>query len=173
MNKKTKISIIIATLILAVAIIVSGALLIVNNVGKTTLFIESETALAGDTVRLPISINKNHGLFVGQIVIKYNADALEFVSYSNGDVFLQCGANDDDGTVIIILNHNGIENTKSDGVVATLNFEIKETTLKGEYPISFYLPENVEDGTYFAKVQNLEDESWIIPNCENGKIIVK
>ena len=67
MKKKTKkIVIIIVSVILAVALIAMGIAFLVkyikNNVGDTAIKFESQTALAGDTVKVPITISKNHGL---------------------------------------------------------------------------------------------------------------
>ena len=137
--------------------------------------IESKTALIGDTINLPIKMDKNRGLYVGQIVVKYDPEVFEFVSGGNGEVFDECVVNGKDlkGTIIIIVNQSGAKDTKKDGIIATLNLKVKDTAVRGDSEVSLYLPEYVEDGTYFVKVKNIADEKWTVPECENAIITVK
>jgi len=45
-------------LIVVAAILLTGIILIVKNIGDTTVYLDSKTALAGDTVQIPLSIKK-------------------------------------------------------------------------------------------------------------------
>ena len=173
---KEKLIPIIGLSILVVVLIVSTVLLLVKNVGKTTLKIESKTAIPGDEISLPIIIDKNHGIFSGQIVVAYNSSALEFLSCENGEVFDECDVHvlpESDTLVILAEQITKFENTKVDGVLATLKFKVRSGAKKGTYPISFHLPETVEDGTYFLRVQDIDSEKWTVPKCTNGKIVVQ
>ena len=168
MKKKTKkIVIIIVSVILAVALIAMGIAFLVkyikNNVGDTAIKFESQTALAGDTVKVPITISKNHGLFAGQIKIAYNPNTLSFVSCANGDVFDECEANANAGVLPILVTQSFLENTKLTGTVATVNFEIKEGAEKGVSDLIF------DDTTDFCD----KDSEFIDVKSENGKITVK
>lgn len=163
--------VLVITAVLLIAIFMTGCASFTTPV----LSIENQTALVGDTINLPIKIEKNSGLYVGQIVIHYDPEVFEFVSGGNGDVFDEGVVNGKDlnGTVMIIVNQSGVKDTKKDGTLASLNFKIKDTAARGDSEISFYLPEYVEDGTYFLKVKNISEEKWTISQCENAIITVK
>ncbi len=169
MNKK--IILIIVASVLAVALVTTGTIFVIkyinNNVGNTVLSFESKTALAGDIVKMPITLNKNHGFYYGQITVSYNADAIEFVSCASGEIFDECEVNDVDGTVVMLVNQSDLSNTKINGTLATLNFKIKETAAKGEYKIEFVHDEQ----TAFCNLS--EPENLIIPELISGIITVK
>ena len=161
MNKK--LVLIITSVVVAVAIICCGALLIIKNVGNTVLSLNSKTALAGDTVELTLSIDKNHGIWGGPIVINYDAESISFVSCANGGVFDECEVNSNEGEVVLLVTQSDFENTKANGVVATLNFKVKVSAEKGDFDISF----NGE-----SNLCNIDEEIVEI-NYNNGKIKVK
>ncbi len=169
MNKKYVLF--ITSILSAVAILLTGC----AYFGTPEFSIDNQTALIGDTIVVPVNIEKNSGLYVGQIVIHYNDEILEFVSGGNGGVFDECVVNGKDikGTVMIIVNQSGIKDTKKNGTIATLNFKVKDTAVRGDTDISFYLPEYVESGTYCLKYKNINEEKWTVPECTNGIITVK
>lgn len=173
---KEKAIAIIGISILVVALIVSTVLLLTKNVGKTVLKIESQKVIPGNEISLPITIEKNHGFFSGQIIIEYDSGALEFISCENGEVFDECFTykpTGEDSIVIIVEQTTKLENTDINGVVAMLKFKVRASAKKGTYPISFYLPKKVDDGTGFLKIQDLDAEKWTIPKCVDGKIVVE
>lgn len=169
MKKKTKklILIIVAAILAAVLLVfatIATVKYVKNNVGDTVISLENQTALAGDTVKIPFSINKNHGIWGGEIQINYDADALEFVSCANGSVFDECQANSNEGFVKLIVNQSGeFDVSKTNGLIATLNFKIKENAKKGDYNIEF------DEITNFCD----KDTQIIEVVFENGKITVK
>ncbi len=169
MNKKYVLF--IMSILSAIAIFFTGC----ANFGTPVFSIDNQTALIGDSIVVPINIKKNSGLYVGQIVIQYDGDVLEFVSGGNGEVFDECVVNGKDvkETVMIIANQSGIKDTKKNGTLATLNFKVKETAVRGNTHISFYLPDHVESGTYCLKYKNIDEEKWTIPECIDGIITVK
>ena len=140
-KKNNKLTLIIITVILAVALIATGTIFAVkyikDYVGDTTISFECKTVLAGDTVKLPFSITKNHGIWGGQIKIDYDAEAISFVSCSNGDVFDECEINSADGTVNLIINQTEMDNSNKNGIIATLNFKVNDAAKKGNYTIQF------------------------------------
>ncbi len=131
----------ICIVVLIVAIISVGTFFTVkyikNNIGDTVISLEGTTALAGDTIKIPFSISKNHGLWGGQIKINYDEKAFEFISCANGDVFDECEVNNNTGSVNLIVNQTVLANTKEDGLVASLNFKVKNLAKNGNYEISF------------------------------------
>lgn len=168
MNKKLKklVLIIVASILAAVLLTFAtiGAVKYVkNHVGTTVISFENKIALAGDTVKLPFSIIKNHGIWGGQIIIKYDAAALEFVSCANGDVFDECEVNGTDGSVNLVVNQSEMTNSKLNGIIATLNFRIKENAKKGNYTIDFSETTNFCD----------KDGEMLEPILKNGAITVK
>ena len=157
MNKKTKkLILIIVTSVLAATMITVGTIYAVkyikNYVGDTVVSFTNQTALAGDTVKMPFSITKNHGLWGGQIIINYDATALEFISCANGDLFDECEVNYNNGSVYIIVNQTELENVEENGLIATLNFKIKEISRKGNYEIVF------DDDTNFCDIDGEIEE---------------
>lgn len=136
-----KILLIIIAAVLAVALITLATMNVIkyikNYVGDTVISFENQTALTGDTVKIPFSIIKNHGLWGGQVKINYDANVLEFVSCANGSVFDECEVNGAKGSVNLIVNESGLDDSKANGTIATLNFKIKETAKKGDCKIEF------------------------------------
>lgn len=169
MNKRQKTNIIILASVVGLALVVIAAVCIIKdikyNVGNTEVYIESKTALAGDTVKAPIVVAKNcgDGLWGAQIEIDYDSDALEFVSCANGEMLEICQPNSETGRVIIVLENADKDNVKKNGTLATLNFKIKEGTVKGDYNLKF------SENSAFATV----DGEMIYPDFKDGVITVK
>ncbi len=161
MNKK--LVLIISSFVLALAVLICGAILIVKNTGDTVITLSNATALAGDTVELPLEITKNHGIWGGQIIINYDTDAINFVSCSNGEVFDECEVNNNDGEVVLLVTQSALENTNVNGLIANLNFKIKISADKGSYDITFNADTNFCDS----------DEKLIELTLNKGKITVK
>lgn len=177
MKKGKKFTLVAGVSILLAALVVgiSVFLLYDNYVAETVISLEDQTAMAGDNISVPIKIERNHGLYKGLVVVKYDAAALEFLSIANGDVFEACTANglETPGEVVILVEQMGVENTLKDGNIATINFKVKTTAVKGEHPISIYKPEVVEEGTYFIRYQDIDAEKWTVTDCEDAIITVK
>lgn len=163
MNKK--LILIIVSSVLAVALLVTGAIFVVKNLGGCTVSLKSEKALAGNTVEIPIKLSKNVGLYYGRLVINYDSENLGLASCVAGDVFEEFEYNDVDGTVNILVNQLGLTNAKEDGIVATLVFYIKDSADKGVYEIV------IDEESAFCNVSDPED--LIFPKFKNGKITVK
>lgn len=170
MNKKLILTVV--SIVAAVALVVMGIVLVLKNAGDCKISIESKTALQGDAISLPVSITGNRGLYYGKIVINYDADVLTFVSCANGDVFEECESNNLDGQLVLIVNQTGVQNTKIDGVMAVLNFDINENAPKGVHNISFEVnTDELGDNTAFVTVS--DPETFVGFEYENGKVTVK
>ncbi|MBQ8794253.1 MAG: hypothetical protein IJZ63_05895 [Clostridia bacterium] len=126
--------------VLLVVVLAIGVILIFsgNNEPKNiSISIGDATALAGDTVKLPFSMDGNSAVWGGQVIINYDASAFEYVSCSNGEVFDFCEDNDNKGQLAIVVTQMDDKNTDKNGLVATLNFKVKATADDGEYKIYF------------------------------------
>ena len=168
MNKKIKkLILIIVSALLALALLTIGTIKVMNYiknyVGDTTVYFENQTALSGDTVKLPLSITKNHGLWAGLLKIEYDTAGLEFASCANGAVFDECEVEAGKGTVSIIVNMSELQDVKENGLVVTLNFKVKENAKKGNYNIE------LNADTEFCDV-NGEPKEVVL---EKGSITVK
>lgn len=137
---KKNLFLVIVAIILAIATITVGVLLIVKNMGEAQLSVGNAKGIAGDTVEVPIIIDKNPGIWGGQIIIDYDSDNFSFVTISNGEIFDYFESNDTGESVVILANtlstQAKLENTNKDGVVAIINFKIKSSAKKGDHNIS-------------------------------------
>ncbi len=161
MNRKLLYSIIVV--ILAVATITVGTLLIFKNTGDCEIVIGENKAIAGDVVKIPISINNNPGIWGGQIIIDYDYYDLSFLSVETGSVFDECQVNDTGESIAILVTQSELKDTKADGEIAVLNFKVKSYAKKGEKKLSF----NAE--TNFCN----SDEEMVEPLLTDGHIKVK
>lgn len=160
---KNKLLLIIISAVLAIVIIAVGVVFCFRNTGDTIISIGSAKGMAGDTVDIPLNIDKNKGIWGGQILINYDSDNLSFVSISNGEIFGQCEANDTGDCVAILATQLNLENSYSDGNIVTLKFKIKLSANDGVYNLDFN-----EDTNFCNK-----DEEMITPELVGGKITVK
>ncbi len=160
---KNKLIFIIIAVVLAVSIIALGAVLFLRNTGDTVISLGSVKGLAGDIVEIPLTIDKNVGIWGGQIIINYDSDNLSFLSIDNSEVFDQCEVNDTGDCVAILATQLELEDSHFDGNIATLKFKIKVSADKGEYTLDFN-----EESNFCNK-----DEEMITPEFVSGKIIVK
>ncbi len=160
---KNKFVFTIVAIVFAIAIIVVGIFLIFKNSGDTTISIGNAKALSGDTVEIPLTIEKNHGIWGGQILIDYDSSNLSFLSIENGEVFDECQVNDAGDCVAVLVTQSVLEDSRKDGLIATLKFKIKVSAKDGEHSLKF------NDETNFCNA----DEEMIEPELKGGKITVK
>ncbi len=161
MSKKTVIK--IAAIALAVVLLSVAAVIVIKNVGTTVVTLAQGKALPGDTLQIPLKIDKNHGIWGGQIIINYDADNLSFVSCTNGEVFDECEVNDNSGTLVVLVTQTKLKDTKIDGLIATLSFKAKVSADKAEYKLAF------DSETNFCN----SEQELVDAKLENGKITVK
>ena len=135
-----------------------------DNTGNgMSVSIGDATALAGDTVKLPFSMEGNSAVWGGQVIINYDSSAFEYVSCSNGELFDFCEDNDNKGQLAIVVTQMDDKNTDKNGLVATLNFKVKTTADDGEYTISF------DKETNFSNIEGELKEVFY----DNGTVTVK
>ncbi len=155
---------IILSALLAVVLAIGAIFVFGGDESKNiSISIGDVSAIAGDTIKLPFNISDNSSVWGGQIKINYNEKVFDFISCANGDVFDECEVNDNNGTVNLLVNQTELENTKENGLVATLNFKVKTTAIDGEYEISF------DKETNFSNIDGeLKEVSF-----DNGTVTVK
>ncbi len=161
MNKKILFSVV--AIILAVITITVGTLLIIKNIGDCRISIKDKTALAGDTISIPIIIEKNSGLWGGQVIINYDPKNLSLVSATNGEIFDECQYNDTGDSIVLLFNQIDLKDSKKDGVVATLNVKVKATTAADSTTLTF------DEESNFCNAK----ESIVEPVLEDGTITIK
>lgn len=137
---KKKLVIMVAALALVVVLVFTGC-----AEGVSELYIEDQKALAGDNVDIPIYIKSNPGICLGNIIINYDPDALEFVSCTNGEVFDACMSHGEGGVASLLLEQTKLESTDGEGLVATITFKVRSAASKGDVKISFDKESNFSD----------------------------
>ncbi len=117
-----------------------------NNGGKTRFTVGDITCGPTDTIRVPINLTNNVGMYNANFSVKFNPNNLFFLDCVNGDVFDNININTDDaddGVVHITLTQSS-DDTNVNGPVAYLEFDT--TSVEGCYPITFagsgYIPAN-------------------------------
>ena len=176
MNKRLLIGIIAG--VLALILIAVGVVLIVKHrnrdidmseigdlppvKGGIITFDDQETS-GGKTVKIPLIIKRNPGMWGAQLTLNYDSDNLEFVSVLKGDVFDECEVNAEGGKINILINEKALENTKQNGTIAIITFNIGENTKSGDYKIS------IDERTNFCNRKG----ALVIPEFEVGTITVK
>lgn len=100
-------------------------------------------ASAGDTVTMKVTLSDSKPVCVVNPTVEYDAEKLEFVSATNGDVF-PSGAfmiGEAHEGKVRILYYNGTTNTQKNGTVCTLKFKVlKGATGYADVKLDF--PEN-------------------------------
>lgn len=100
-------------------------------------------ASGGDTVTMKVTLSNSKPVCVVNPTVEYDAEKLEFVSATNGDVF-PSGAfmiGDAHEGKVRILYYNGTENVQKNGTVCTLKFKVlKGATGYADVKLDF--PEN-------------------------------
>lgn len=103
----------------------------VSNVKKTK---------PGDTITVKVTLSNAKAVCVVNPTVNYDADKLEFLSATNGDVFVSDAfmvGTSHEGKVKL-LYYNGVANTKKNGTVCTLKFKVlKGATGYAEIKLDF------------------------------------
>ncbi len=140
---------------------------------KPTVYMESETGKPGDTVSVNLCLKDNTGLNAMAVWLKYDSEALECINVEDAKSF---GSDAFDQPSSLAQNpvrlgwtNNDSQNTK-DGIIALVDFKIKDTADTGDYEIEI----STVDGNNFKA--DLSDETSfddVELAFENGSISVK
>lgn len=110
----------------------------------------------GETVSVQLSLKGNRGLNAMAVWVKYNSDALELVNISDkgmfGDDAFDAPKNISESPVRLGWTNSKAANSK-DGVIAVLEFKIKDTAPDGVYDIEL----STKDGENFTADLDSDD----------------
>lgn len=98
--------------------------------------IKDTSASTGDTVKIPIYINENPGIFAGQFYFEFDSSALEYIDYEKGDLFDEYDVEVSDGIISCIINSEKLKDVDKNGTIITLVFYVKDSAKAGKYEIT-------------------------------------
>ncbi len=143
--KNKKLVIILVSAILVLALLVVGIVQVVKKVkfdkdpkNHFSLTGTEIITTPGTSVQVPITLNKNTGMWAASVQFTYDSKALKFEGVTNGEIFDDCEVNVvEEGKIALLLQEDGLEDTTASGVIFTLNFKTKISSDDGEYKIDF------------------------------------
>jgi hypothetical protein len=101
------------------------------------IVIESTSAMAGNTIRLEMTLKNNPGIQGIYAYLKYDTSVLTLVKVENGNLFdLNYGT-------MLLWSADG--NCMDDGLLCVLEFQIAEDAPAGTYPIQLIFEEVLND----------------------------
>ncbi len=114
--------------------------------GQATFSVGNVTGAPGDEVTVPVSIDTNPGLTFAQVMIGYDASALEIV---NIEKLTLAGKPASHGPLtanpIAVTWADGLADTTDTGVIANITFKIKDDAATGDYTLTV---EGVQENTF-------------------------
>jgi len=132
---------------------------------KATFSVGDVTGAPGEEVTVPVSIDANPGLTFAQVMIGYDAEALEIV---NVEKLTLAGKPASSGPItanpIAVTWADGLADTTETGVIANITFKIKDDAVAGDYTLEV---EGVQENIFNL---NYEDVAF---TTVNGTITVK
>ncbi len=116
-----------------------------------------------ETIKVPIKIDKNPGIWGCQFNFDYDTSIFEYVGYENGNLFEECDVNVNNGVIKSLITKTDLENTKKNGTIITFELKIKEDAPKGTYELK------LRDD---SQIVNIE-EQIVSPKINIGKVTVE
>ena len=191
--EKKKLIIIIVASVLALAVLIGGAVLLSKNFFKGNTDTNSDTQVSstvesdnggadyvisgsikisagsaegtkGDFVSIPVNCAENPGINYSMGGIKYDATKLKFVSFEKGEVFNDINYNNKDGLIAMDLNSENFDKDVTDnGLLCTIKFEIISDE-KGDTPVEIIFNDGFSCNS---------KEEIVTVKAENGKVTIK
>lgn len=186
--EKKKLIIIIVASVLALALVITGAVLLSKNLfkggtgdsnsdvpsstddtgyvisGNIKITAGSADGSKGDFVTIPVSCSENPGINYSMGGIKYDAAKLKFVSFEKGEVFKDINYNHKEGLVTMDLNSEDFDkDVTGNGVLCNIKFEIISEE-KGDTPIEVIFNDGFSCNS---------KEEIIAVKPTNGKVTIK
>ena len=158
MKKLTK----ILSLLLSIAMVFSLMTIGVTAAGTPTAALSSPSGvLAGSEVVIDLTLTDNPGFTYLSLEYSYDKSALDLIEVNDKSLL---GTYNGNGTSTLAWqNATASENFTVNGVVASLKFKVKDSTAKGEYPITLkFDADNTMDVNYDP----------VVFEVANGKITV-
>ncbi len=166
MAKKKLILIIIAA-ILALAVLITGSIILVKNLfkgesksstGDFTISVADTEAKVGDTISVAVSCKGNPGVMAVMGAVKYDSSVLTYKGYKEGSFFSDYMFNEKDGSVSFNIVEN--EDVDENGDMFYLEFEVSgDSSEKTNLELSI-----IEGG-----ICNF-DEELFTPALKNGTV---
>ncbi len=116
-----------------------------------------------ETIKVPVNIDKNPGVWGCQLNIEYDTQVFEYVGYENGKLFDECDVNVDNGVIRSLITKSALENTKKNGTIVTFEFKVNKNAPKGTYELK------LRDDYQMVNVE----EQIVSPKINIGKITIK
>lgn len=111
-----------------------------NASDKAVIYATDATAKPNDTIKTEIVLDFNPGILTLRLFLDYNRDYFELVSSTDGGILGNSTHSKDlseDPYVLFWSNHSKEDFTQN-GVIATLEFKVKENVPSGAYPLTLY-----------------------------------
>lgn len=123
-------------LVLAFSINVSAA-------NKPSIKIEPLNVKAGQSIKVPVKISNNPGIWAIKFQLRYDKDIFEYKKHEIGEVFSKedvlMGPTDKDVLTFTAEYHTIEENNTSNGTLVTYYFKVKENVPNGSYKFDIIL----------------------------------
>jgi hypothetical protein len=139
MNKRLAITVGIAVVVLAAVVVTVLLLTRGGGLGKGdfALTASSVQGKPGDILDYPVTMANNPGIWSFQFDVSYDADALELMDYTVGNV-LDLGIDPEyitNNPIRFYFENKELANANGNGTVLTLHFMVKEDAASGVYDI--------------------------------------
>lgn len=122
--------------------LVSGKITIKNSEPITGASVqvlpEKEKVKAGETFSVDLILKDNPGMAGLIVTLQYDSSIMVLKNVSNGNLFDTFSSN----TNLIWSSSSGLD-IAADGTLATLTFEVAESTIAGKYPLALIMRESV------------------------------
>jgi len=130
------------------------------NKNEASITVEDDETKRGETIEVPITLNKNPGIAASALEIQYNTHKLTYVGYEEGEVFENYMFKEGKDALYFSNIENG--DTTKNGVIFTLKFKVKEDAAIGKTEIKINAKENESFMNFDYKAQNLAVGNAII-----------
>lgn len=132
-------------------------------VDKGDLTFGSSTVAPGETVTVPIKLDKNPGIWGAQLSIVYDSNNLSVSACTNGEILDDFNYNDDgNGNVRIIITNSDLKDSKKNGLLCNLVMTVSENAPAGDYELQ------VANDSILCNVK----EAIVTPEIKAAKITV-
>lgn len=129
---------------------------------STSVTVDDVDAQRGQKISVPIMLNNNPGIAASAFEIKYNTAKLEYVGYTEGEVFENYFFKEMPDSICFSNIENG--DSHKTGVMFTLEFNVKDDAVLGDTEIEI----NIDDESFINF-----DEEFIKVEGSNAIVTIK
>lgn len=107
---------------------------------NAVIYATNVTAKPNDTIKTQVVLDFNPGINTLRLFVDYNSEYFELVSSTDGGILGQSTHSKDISAKPYVLywTNSSKEDFTKNGVLATLEFKVKQSTPSGGYPINLY-----------------------------------